>query len=138
MSSLLTKAKNLVTSVKPVYWVLVVVLVLLVVVSLYNRNVIQGFLGSSSPQFTMYYVDWCPHCKSVKPIFTDFMGNGTVDVNGKPVTCTMVNAEADPDAMKGLNIKGYPSFMLNKGGNLIEFNGERTADGFKSFLSQNL
>jgi hypothetical protein len=50
----------------------------------------------------------------------------------------MVNAEADPDAMKGLNIKGYPSFMLNKGGDLIEFNGERTADGFKSFLSQNL
>jgi len=66
------------------------------------------------------------------------MGNGTVDVNGKSVTCTMVNAEANPDAMKGLNIKGYPSFMLNKGGNLIEFNGERTADGFKSFLSQNL
>jgi thiol-disulfide isomerase/thioredoxin len=33
----------------------------------------------------MYYVDWCPHCKTAKPIFTDFMGSGTVTVNGKPV-----------------------------------------------------
>jgi thiol-disulfide isomerase/thioredoxin len=139
----LSKILSTVKSVKPVYWFVLVLAVLLVVVSLYNRNVIQGFVsgslsGSSEPVFTMYYVDWCPHCKSVKPIFTDFMGSGTVQVNGKPVKCTMVNAETNPDAVKGLNIKGYPSFLLNKGGNMIEFNGERTADGFMSFLNQNM
>jgi thiol-disulfide isomerase/thioredoxin len=85
----------------------------------------------------MYYVDWCPHCKAVKPLFTDFMGSGTVQVNGKPVKCAMVNAETNPDAVKGLNIKGYPSFLLNKDGKLIEFNGQRNADGFMSFLNEN-
>jgi hypothetical protein len=73
----------------------------------------------------------------VKPLFTDFMGSGTVQVNGKPVKCTMVNAETNPDAVKGLNIKGYPSFLLNKDGKLIEFNGQRNADGFMSFLNEN-
>jgi thiol-disulfide isomerase/thioredoxin len=142
----LNKILSTVKSVKPVYWVVLVVAVLLVVISLYNRDVIQGFVsgmgslsgGSSEPVFTMYYVDWCPHCKAVKPLFTDFMGSGTVQVNGKPVKCTMVNAETNPDAVKGLNVKGYPSFLLNKGGNMIEFNGERTADGFMSFLNQNM
>jgi len=129
------------------------VAVLLIVIALYNRNVIQGFAsgssggssgGSSSGSnssdntFTMYYVDWCPHCKSVKPVFNEFMGNGTVLVNGKSVKCKMVNAEANPDAMKGLNVKGYPSFLLNSQGKLIEFNGERNADGFMSFLNQNV
>jgi hypothetical protein len=49
----------------------------------------------------------------------------------------MVNPEQNPDAVKGLDIKGYPSFMLTKGGDLIEYNGPRTADGFMNFLKQN-
>jgi len=143
----LNKILSIVKSVNHIYWVVLVVAVLLVVISLYNRDVIQTFVGgslgslgggSSEPVFTMYYVDWCPHCKAVKPLFTDFMGSGTVQVNGKPVKCTMVNAETNPDAVKGLNVKGYPSFLLNKDGKLIEFNGERTADGFMSFLNQNM
>ena len=135
----LNKILSTISSVTPIYWTVIGVAVLLIVIALYNRNVIQGFVGGGSvPTFTMYYVDWCPHCKAVKPLFTDFMGSGTVQVNGKPVRCAMVNAESDPDAVKGLNIKGYPSFLMNKGGNNIEFNGERTADGFMSFLNQNM
>ena len=137
MSSLLKKAVSAVNSVKPIYWFLVVLLAALIVISLYNRDVIQGFLGSE-PSFTMYYVDWCPHCKSAKPIFTDFMGSGTVTVNGKPVKCNMVNAETNPEAVKDLNVKGYPSFLLSKDGKIVEFNGPRTADGFMDFLKQNV
>jgi len=136
----LNKILSTVKSVNHIYWVVLVVAVLLVVISLYNRDVIQGFVSGglgSEPSFTMYYVDWCPHCKAVKPLFTDFMGSGTVQVNGKPVKCAMVNAETNPDAVKGLNIKGYPSFLLNKDGKLIEFNGQRNADGFMSFLNEN-
>ena len=136
----LNKILSIVKSVNHIYWVVLVVAVLLVVIALYNRNVIQGFVSGglgSEPSFTMYYVDWCPHCKAVKPLFTDFMGSGTVQVNGKPVKCAMVNAETNPDAVKGLNIKGYPSFLLNKDGKLIEFNGQRNADGFMSFLNEN-
>jgi len=136
----LNKILSIVKSVNHIYWVVLVVAVLLIVIALYNRNVIQGFVSGglgSEPSFTMYYVDWCPHCKAVKPLFTDFMGSGTVQVNGKPVKCAMVNAETNPDAVKGLNIKGYPSFLLNKDGKLIEFNGQRNADGFMSFLNEN-
>jgi len=138
MSNPLNKVISAVKSVKPIFWFLIVLIAALVVISLYNRDVIQGFLGSSGDSFTMYYVDWCPHCKSAKPIFTDFMGSGTVTVNGKPVKCTMVNAETNPEAVKDLNVKGYPSFLLNTQGKVVEFNGPRTADGFMDFLKQNV
>jgi len=50
----------------------------------------------------------------------------------------MVNAETNPEAVKDLNVKGYPSFLLSKGGKIIEFNGPRSADGFMDFLKQNI
>ena len=126
------------TKMKSMYILFAVAAVALLVYSLYNGKLVQGFIGgSSSDTFTMYYVEWCPHCKTAKPIFKDFMGNGSVSVNGKNVKCVMVDAEKEPEATKGLNIKGYPSFILNKGGNNIEFNGPRTADGFTAFLKEN-
>jgi len=139
----MNKAMAYFKNIKEIHWAMLALAFFLVIVSLYNRNIIQGFVSGSggsgsSPSFTMYYVDWCPHCKSVKPVFNEFMGNGTLLVNGKSVKCAMVNAETNPEAVKDLNVKGYPSFLLNSGGKLIEFNGERNADGFMSFLKENL
>ncbi len=102
----------------------------------FRNSASEGFAGENS--FTMYYADWCPHCQRVKPLFTQFMGSGTVTVKGTPVKVAMVSPEQNPDAAKGVPIKGYPTFILNKGGQLIEFNGERTAEGFKQFLESNL
>ena len=124
------------TKMKSMYILFAVAAIALVIYSVFNGELVQGFVGSSDT-FTMYYVEWCPHCKTAKPIFKDFMGNGSVQANGKTVKCVMVDAEKEPDAVKGLNVKGYPSFILNKGGNNIEFNGPRTAEGFTAFLKEN-
>jgi thiol-disulfide isomerase/thioredoxin len=103
-----------------------------------SPKLIQGFADGGDATFTMYYVDWCPHCVSAKPKFQNFMGNGTVNIKGKSVKCAMVNPEKSPEAVSGLNIKGYPSFMLSKGGKLVEFSGPRTEEGWKSFLNENM
>ena len=39
----------------------------------------------SAPTFTMYYADWCPHCKTLKPVFKDWSKKGSVVVGGKTV-----------------------------------------------------
>jgi thiol-disulfide isomerase/thioredoxin len=88
--------------------------------------------------FTLYYADWCPHCQTIKPVFKDFMGDGNVSVNGKPVKCKMVEEKqiqkgVDPD------IKGYPSLLYSDAaGKIVEFSGPRTADGFMQFLKQQI
>ena len=45
----------------------------------------SGPAGSKQAEIILFYVDWCPHCKSVKPMFEDFAKNGFVTINGKNV-----------------------------------------------------
>lgn len=88
--------------------------------------------------FTLYYADWCPHCKTIKPMFADFMGNGRVAVNNSYVRCKMVEEKqiqkgVDPD------IKGYPTLLYSDAaGKVVEFNGPRTSEGFLQFLKQQI
>ena len=41
--------------------------------------------------------------------------------------------------MKGVQVKGYPSFiLLTADGKNVEYQGERTTDGYMKFLEENL
>jgi protein-disulfide isomerase-like protein with CxxC motif len=51
----------------------------------------------------------------------------------------MVEADEDAAKMKGKPVKGFPTFLLEKGnGQFVEFDGERNPDGWKAWLSTNL
>lgn len=119
-----------------------VFLALLLVVST-QANSYDGFEGSIGETnergtFTLYYADWCPHCKTIKPMFQEFMGNGRVAVNKDYVRCKMVEEKqiqkgVDPD------VKGYPTLLYSDAaGKVVEFNGPRTSDGFLQFLKQQI
>jgi thiol-disulfide isomerase/thioredoxin len=101
----------------------------------------EGFQsGSEDATFTLYYADWCPHCKSIKPEFSSFSnnGSGTIKINGKVVGLHMVEADKDAEKAKGKPVKGYPTFLLEKNGQFTEFSGERNAAGWKKFLEDNM
>jgi thiol-disulfide isomerase/thioredoxin len=84
---------------------------------------------------TMYYVDWCPHCKTAKPEWEKFMQmfNGK-EVNGKKVLVVKINCEENPDAAKEAGVEGYPSFKFNLNGKDFDYDDERVADRFEAFL----
>jgi thiol-disulfide isomerase/thioredoxin len=99
----------------------------------------EGFSSEGAPTFTMYYADWCPHCKDVKPIFKSFMKSGTVEVNKKLVFLEMVEAEQNPDKVKGKPVKGYPTFLLEKpDGTYLEYPGSRDEAGWAKWLKENI
>jgi len=124
-----------------------IVLVAFLVVSLVSfggSKVYQGFqdtpIGKTNSRgtFTLYYADWCPHCKTIKPVFKDFMGDGVVYVNGVPLSAKMVE---EKQIQKGVDppIQGYPSLLYSDAaGKIVEFNGPRTPDGFMEFLKQQI
>ena len=101
----------------------------------------QGFedvIGKTNERgtFTLYYADWCPHCKTIKPVFKNFMGDGTLNINGKTVAVKMVE---EKKIQKGVDpeIQGYPTLLYSdSAGKVVEFNGPRTPDGFMQFLRQ--
>ena len=102
----------------------------------------QGFQSGPAPamnSFTMYYADWCPHCQSIKPEFTEFSNRGSVDVGGKACQIRMIDAAKNPEAAKGKPVKGFPTFLLETtDGKIVEYQGERNTDGWLAFINQNM
>jgi len=92
----------------------------------------------SAPTFTMYYADWCPHCKTLKPVFKHWSKKGSVVVGSKTVFVEMVEVDTNPEKVKGKPVKGYPTILLEKDGKFTEFDGDRTPAGWESWLAQNV
>jgi thiol-disulfide isomerase/thioredoxin len=114
----------------------VIVLVLLVIRYM-NTLLAEGFAGADT--FTLYYAKWCPHCKSIAPVYEKWSKAGSINIDGKTVFLSMVEADEDADKMKGKPVKGFPTFLLEKAnGQTVEFDGERTPEGWKAWLSANL
>ncbi len=121
---------------------LVGIIIGLLVLLRFIRSSQEGFVDSpakGADTFTLYYADWCPHCKSVKPMFENWAKNGYVSVAGRNVKCRMVQPEKEPEKVMSKEIKGYPTFMLETAdGKSLEYQGDRTPDGWMKFLENNL
>ena len=115
-----------------------VVVFLLAMLGVIGKGSVQGFVDAGPPvaSFTMYYADWCPHCKTIKPEFADFSKNGVVTVNGKNVAVAMVE-ESEKEKMTGKTIKGFPTFLYEtSAGESVEYSGPRTPAGWLDFLNK--
>lgn len=127
------------STTKKVLYVAAAILALLLVLRWLRQTPMsyEGYAGADS--FTFYYADWCPHCKSVKPVFQEWSASKSVTVGSKTVMLNMVEADQDPEAIKAKNVKGFPTFLLERAdGSTKEFDGERTPAGWKSWLEANL
>jgi len=84
---------------------------------------------------TMYYVNWCPHCKDAKPewekLVQAFHGK---TINGKKILITKVDCEKFPEVAKQQNVTGYPTFKFDLDGRQLNFQGERSFDSFKKYI----
>jgi thiol-disulfide isomerase/thioredoxin len=98
-----------------------------------TRHLLYEPFASSSATFTMFGVDWCPHCTSAKPIVESLKASMT----NADVTVRVVNPEKEPQAAEGFQIDGYPTFYLEKAGQKTKYSGPRTVEGMKAFLQQN-
>lgn len=100
----------------------------------------QGFANQEGVDtFALYYADWCPHCKTVKPEFKKLADKGSVQVNGKTVFVKMFEADTNPEDIQKAGVKGFPTFKLHKAdGKTVEYNGERNMDGWMEFLKKQI
>lgn len=96
----------------------------------------EGFANTADATFTMFGVDWCPHCVAAKPIFESL--GSTMTIGGKTVALTVVNPEQDKAAAAGYELDGYPTFYFEMGGQRQKYDGPRTKDGFQQFLQKQM
>ncbi len=117
-----------------------VVLGLLVLLRFISSRPYEGFEDKpAAAVFTLYYADWCPHCKTVKPAFQEFAKNGFVTVAGQNVQVRMVEQSENPEEITKKGVKGFPTFMLETAdGKTYEHTGDRTPAGYLKFLADQL
>jgi thiol-disulfide isomerase/thioredoxin len=111
----------------------------------FNRTILMlGFQNKNTNttgdySFTMYYADWCGHCKNAKPDFESLASSGPVIVNGKKCNVNMVSPEKEPEKAKDKPIRGFPTFLFESpNGQIVEYKGERNADSYLKFINESL
>jgi len=98
--------------------------------------------GSSSKQaeLMLFYADWCPHCKTAKPIWSELKTEyQNKTINGynilfTEINCTNENAETE-QMMNKYNIEGFPTIKLLKDGQIVEYDAKPSKDTLKEFLN---
>ena len=112
--------------------------------SAYRANTTAGYdpaqnSSGKEAELMLFYVDWCPHCKTAKPeweqVKTEYEGK---TVNGYNIIFTEVNCTNEtPDVEKMVNtykIEGYPTIKLLKDGQIVEFDAKPTKSNLEQFL----
>ena len=84
--------------------------------------------------FILYYVDWCPHCKTVKPEWEKLEN----DKSFKNITIKKINCEKDEKAAEENNIEGFPTILFSKNGKIESYEGGREYGDFKQFLEKKI
>ncbi len=104
-----------------------------------SKEGFQNDIAGAADTFTLYYAEWCPHCKTVKPAFSEWGKNGFVTVAGKNIKVRMVEQSEKPEEIAAKGIKGFPTFLLETAsGKTVEFQGDRTPEGYLKFLEEQL
>jgi len=95
--------------------------------------------SNKTAEMMLFYVDWCPHCKTAKPewenLKTEYEGK---QINGYNIkfteyNCTAESAEND-ELMNKYKIEGYPTIKLLKGDQVIEYDAKPTKSTMEQFL----
>jgi thiol-disulfide isomerase/thioredoxin len=105
-----------------------------------SENVPIGSSNSNNAELLFFYADWCPHCKTAKPIWnqlkTDYENK---TINGYKITFTEINCSdetADVEKMMNqYNVEGYPTIKLIKDGQVIEYDAKPTKETLTQFIN---
>ena len=93
-----------------------------------------------SAELLFFFAEWCPHCKTAKPIWNDIKSQyENKTINGYRVVFTEVNcSEETPEVdklMNQYNVEGYPTIKLLKDGQIIEYDAKPSKDTLTQFLN---
>jgi thiol-disulfide isomerase/thioredoxin len=105
-----------------------------------SERVPNGSSSDNNAELMFFYADWCPHCKSAKPIWNDLKAEyENKTINGYKIIFTEVNCSDETSEVEKLmnqyNIEGYPTIKLIKDGQVIEYDAKPSKETLTKFLN---
>jgi len=156
-SDTIGKFKTTITTMSPKVMMAIVVGLIFAIVALFyyryyvapkmsttykaNReDVSNDSSNGKTAELLFFYTDWCPHCKTAKPVWEDIKAEyQTKRINGYKVIFTDVNCTNDSvdieQMMDKYKVEGYPTIKLLKEGQIIEYDAKPSRDTLVQFLN---
>tara|TARA_B100001175_G_scaffold54792_1_gene43800 strand:+ start:596 stop:1129 length:534 start_codon:yes stop_codon:yes gene_type:complete len=102
-----------------------------------EENIVQVLQngGEPLPRCTLYYANWCGHCKNFKPTWEELKKS---DKYENVVDFEDVEGDEQPEVIQQEDIQGFPTIKLKTKSDTVEYNGDRTIEDLKRFLDENL
>jgi thiol-disulfide isomerase/thioredoxin len=93
----------------------------------------------TSADIYLFYTEWCPHCKTAKPIWADFKSQMSgKTVNGITLIFHEVDCDKDTATSDKFKVKGFPTIKLMKGNQMIEYDAKPTTANLIEFVNTSL
>ena len=114
---------------------------------------LERYLSTTSTRTVIgvkFYAPWCGHCKKVAPEW-DAFANASASASSESSSSSsesetrrrrVIALKTDgskpeaKDVLKRFNIRGFPTILFFADGELSEFSGARTRDGFAAFAQR--
>lgn len=109
----------------------------------FNANRENGLKDENSNKtatMMLFYVDWCPHCKTAKPEWESLKSQyDGKTINGYTINFMEYNCTNETDEVSNLmdkyKIEGYPTIKLIKDNEVIEYDAKPTKSTMEQFLN---
>ena len=100
----------------------------------------NGNTSGNEAEMMLFYVDWCPHCKTAKPAWEEVKSEyENKTINGYRVIFTEINCTNETPEIESLmnkyKIEGFPTIKLLKDGQVIEYDAKPTKSTLIQFLN---
>jgi thiol-disulfide isomerase/thioredoxin len=105
-----------------------------------NENTFTNNGQSGEAELLLFYADWCPHCKTAKPIWEELKAEyESKTINGYSIVFTEINCTTEtPEVEKMMNtykVEGFPTIKLLKNGQVIEYDAKPSKATLEQFLN---
>ena len=105
-----------------------------------RENIPEDENSNKTATLMLFYVDWCPHCKTAKPeweaLKEEYDGK---TINGYTLSFIEYNCTNESEDISQLmdkyNIEGYPTIKLLKDSQVIEYDAKPTKSTMTQFLN---
>jgi thioredoxin 1 len=99
-----------------------------------NKILKHSQVNKDKVYMTMVFANWCGPCKMAKPFYSGL--STLLDKNNiNSVRLTAIDASDDSSLSDSVGVRGFPTFLIWKGGEKIKYSGQRNIRAFLEELS---